>query len=79
MHPDSIGKGPVNSNDITHIVMNNYGVRNGVDYPNPLLAGAVDLIEQVGVIEQARKKSTQQGQLLYRGFFRSTRQSRPHE
>jgi hypothetical protein len=59
--------------------MDHYRVRNGVNYPNPLLAGAVDLIEQVGVIEQARKKSAQQRQLLHRGFFRSIRQSRPHQ
>jgi hypothetical protein len=59
--------------------MDYYRVRNGVNYPNPLLAGAVDLIEQVGVIEQARKKSAQQGQLLHPGFFRSIRQSRPHQ
>jgi hypothetical protein len=79
MHPNSIGKGPVNSHDITHVVMDYYRVRNGVNYPNPLLAGAVDLIEQVGVIEQAGKKSAQQGQLLHPGFFRSIRQSRPHQ
>jgi len=39
----------------------------------------LDLVEQVGVIEQARKKSAQQGQLLHRGFIRSIRQSCPHQ
>jgi hypothetical protein len=59
MRSNSLCECLVYAYDIAHRVVRDDRVRYGVDYPDPLLPRAVNLVKEMRVVEQTRKKGTQ--------------------
>jgi hypothetical protein len=71
MNSNPLGEWPVDANNVSLSVVNDNRIRNSVDHADPLLAGAVYLIEQTGMIEQPSKKGTQQRHLFQQDLIRT--------